>query len=202
MKTYGQILESFEFLGNQGSDIVIRDPRSYEILDKVLIIEGKNYYTMNSFSSFSFAYYFQTDIDNNGVPDMLKQSIPKDSTFKWEQRLEDDIYYIRQYNDSEVPGFNYITPLSLEPNTDYRIIVTARGTVKEDSFKVYAWSTNSDNKNQGMLKGVELTDEWKSYYFDITTDGDLEEEKQYIRLEHSGNDEGYVDIKEVLIFVR
>ncbi len=49
--TDGQILESFEFLGNQGSDIVIRDPRSYEILDKVLIIEGKNYYTMNSFSS-------------------------------------------------------------------------------------------------------------------------------------------------------
>lgn len=163
--------------------------KNYDILDEV----------NGAFNDINFAYYFNLDINNDGNPDMLKTSIPKDSKFKYEIISEDEENYLKLTNEGEIYGFNYIHPLKLNPSSNYTLVFSARGTTKPETFRAYAWSNGAAEPNQGGLEIIPLTSEWTTFTLDFTTDADVQPGNQYIRLQHSGNDDGYIEIKDVVI---
>lgn len=147
-----------------------------------------------------YYYDFSIDTNNDGEIDMLRTSMPKGSMIKHEPMTEGEDEFIRISNEGEVYGFKYVYPLTLEPNKTYSVELLARGDTRPETFNVYAWSPGAEDANQGYLKGIEVTDEWQRYIFEFTTDEDIEPGKQYIRIQHNGNDMGHVDIKDLIIF--
>lgn len=147
-----------------------------------------------------FAYYFDIDMNNDENIDMLYSSIPEGSKIKHQSMNESGGNFIRIANEGEVYGFKYVYPLNLEPNTTYVVELKARGNTKPETFNLYAWSNGAADPNQGSLLEIELSDEWKTYTFEFNTDSDVEPGKQYIRIQHNGNDMGYIDLKDLVIF--
>lgn len=147
-----------------------------------------------------FAYFFDIDIDNNGVPDHLHVSKPQGSEISYENMDDGTDKFIRLKNNGEKQGYIYISNIKLEPNRQYLIQIKARGTIDPDTMNVYVRSAGSAEPNQGSLQGVPVYEEWYPHVFEFTTDEDVEPGKQSIRIQLVGNDEGYVDIKELAIF--
>lgn len=147
-----------------------------------------------------FAYYFDIDVNNDGNLDMLLSSNPAGLKLDYEVYTLNEENFMRITNNEEKYGFYYIYPLNLEPDSDYIVEIKTRGTTRPGTFRIYAWSTSSKEPNQGGLETIELTENWEIYSFEFKTDPDVEPGKQYIRLQHSGNDEGHIDIKELVIF--
>lgn len=165
----------------------------YENLDRLqdLAARGLN---------LDFAYYFDLDINNDENIDMLLVSKPEGSKIEHESMVEGENNFIRITNEGEVYGFKYVYPLSLEPNTTYIVELKARGNTKPETFNLYAWANGAADPNQGSLTGIELRDDWKTYSFEFTTDEDVKPGNQYIRIQHNGNDMGYIDIMDLTIF--
>lgn len=147
-----------------------------------------------------FAYYFDLDMDNNGKIDKLAIWNPEGGNVQYELMSENDSSFIRITNDGEKYGIVYPYGLKLEPDTDYKVYFKARGTVKDGTFKFYVWDNKAKDRNQGELKGIKLDNNWNIYELDIHTDEDIEPGSQYLRFQHNGNDEGYIDVEEVLAF--
>lgn len=147
-----------------------------------------------------FAYYFDIDVNSDGEIDMLYSSIPEGSKLDHKILTEREENFIKITNEGEVLGYSYIYPLNFEPNTYYIVEMKARGNTQPDIFKVYVWSTSSKEPNQGGLESIRLKEDWDTYSFEFATDSDVEPGKPYIILQHSGKDEGYIDIKELTIF--
>lgn len=150
----------------------------------------------------NFAYYFDFDMNNDGNIDMLNDTIPEGSKIEHKYINEEEENFIRITNEGEVFGFNYVYPLNLEPETTYVVELKARGTTRPETFSLYAGAVGTADPNQGGLLGIELMDEWSTYTFEFTTDEDVEPENQYIRMHHNGNDKGYIDVKELVIFIK
>jgi len=149
-----------------------------------------------------FAYYFDLDTNNDGNLDMLATSKPKGSLISHEAMTEGEGSFIRITNEGEVYGFKYVTPISLEPNATYVVELKARGTTNPETFNLYVWSNGGSEPNQGGLEGISLTNDWDTYSFEFTTDMDIEPGNQYIRIQHNGKEEGYIDVKDLVIFAK
>lgn len=149
-----------------------------------------------------FAYYFDLDIDSNEKIDKLAMWSSEGGNIQYELMSEKDINYIRITNDGESYGIVYPSRLKLEPDTEYDVYFKARGNVKDATFNFYVYDGNAKNKSQGILKGVKLSDEWQIYKLNINTDSDIEPGSQYLRFQHNGKDNGYIDLEEVVIFKR
>ena len=146
-----------------------------------------------------FAYYFDLDMDNNEKVDKLAISKPEGSNIKYEVKQEQNTNYIRITNDGEKYGIVYPHSLKLEPNTQYKVYFKAKGTTKKETFNFWIYDNKAENKNQGQLKNIELNDEYQIFELDIKTDSDVKPGTQYLRFQHNGKDEGYIDIEEVII---
>lgn len=147
-----------------------------------------------------FAYYFDIDANNDGKIDMLSTSKPEGSKIDYEYIVDGEEKFLRITNDGEVYGFIYPYGIKLEPDTEYLVQIKSKGTLKPETMNIYAWSNGSADPNQGSLIGVPVHEVWIPYIFEFTTDSDVEPGKQYIRIQHNGNDPGYIDIKELTIF--
>ncbi|KPU27371.1 hypothetical protein TR13x_04635 [Caloranaerobacter sp. TR13] len=145
-----------------------------------------------------FAYYFDLDIDNNGNIDKLSTWNSKEGNIKYEVKNEGQ--FIRITNNGESYGIIYPYGLKLEPNTKYKIYFKARGTVRENTFRFYVIDYKAKKKNQGSLTNIKLTKDWQIYSLEIKTDSDIKPGTQYLRFQHNGNDEGYIDLEEVVLF--
>lgn len=149
-----------------------------------------------------FAYNFDVDINDDGIPDMLYSYAPLGSLLKIEALTENDENYLRITNDSEVYGTGYITPITLESNTDYRVKLKLRGNISPETLVFHVWSQGAESPEQGRLAHINITENWQTLSFDFTTDTDIAPEQQQIWIYHNGNDKGHVDIKDIVIFER
>ena len=182
--------------------------KNNELVGKIGRIEGlyKNYNRLEELAyegfKIDFGYYFNLDIDYNSELDLLLTSKPEGSEINHEVLKEGEEDFIKITNSGEVYGFKYIYPIKLEPETTYMLELKARGNTKAETFNLYTWAIGSEKANQGGLEAIELSEEWNTISYQFTTDSDLEENRQYIRIQHNGNDEGYIDVKDVVIFKR
>ncbi|MTI46841.1 MAG: O-antigen ligase family protein [Firmicutes bacterium] len=156
-------------------------------------------YMIDSDYALNFAYYFDLDIDGDRKIDMLHKSNSKEGQIQYEQR-KDKQDYIRISNKGETYGMVYISGLELEPNTNYKVFIKAKGTVKGDTFDTYILDSKYNTERQGYLKEKTLGVDWNILQLELETYSDTVLGNQYLRLRHNGKDDGYVDIQEVIIF--
>jgi len=150
--------------------------------------------------SLDLAYYFDLDINKDGMIDKLANWSSEDMEIQYKLMNDAESSFIRITNDGENFGIVYPYGLKLEPDTNYKTYFKARGTTKDGTFKFYVYDNQAKDKNQGELKGIKLDDKWNIYELDIHTDEDIVPGTQYFRFQHNGSDEGYVDVEEVIIF--
>ncbi|EOD00100.1 O-antigen ligase family protein [Caldisalinibacter kiritimatiensis] len=161
---------------------------------------NKEYKIPNGYT-LDFAYYFDLDINDDGNIDKLGTWSSKGGNVSYDVIEENNNNsFIRITNDGESYGIAYPYGLNMDPVTEYKIYFKARGTTKENTFRFYVFDNKAKKKNQGSLSNIKLNNDWKIYSLDITTDSDIKPGTQYLRFQHNGNDEGYIDIEEVLVF--
>lgn len=164
-----------------------------ENFDNNQYVAGNNY-------AIDFAYYFDLDIDSNGNLDMLRQWNSENGRVAYEQLKEETSNYIRIRNEGETYGFIYSYGLKLIPDTNYKVFVKARGTTKDETGKLLMMDNKAENRVQGRLDDIELSEDWRIIQLQLKTYSDITPGTQYLRIHHGGNDDGYVDIEEILIF--
>lgn len=142
-----------------------------------------------------FAYYFDMDMNDDGNIDILKTWNSKEGNIKYNLQKNK----IRITNSGKSYGIVYPYNVKLEPNTKYTVYFKAKGTVN-DAFNFYVYDNNASNKAQAVKKNIELNKEWEIYKVEFTTDKDVEPGSQYLRFQHNGSDDGYIDIEEAVIF--
>lgn len=147
-----------------------------------------------------FAYYFDLDINGDGNIDMLRQYNSDGGQIKYEQRDQDTDDFIRITNNGEKYGIIYPYGLRLEPNTNYEVYFKARGSVKEGTFRFFVYDSKAENKRQGYLNNIKLNDEWQMIQLKFKTDSDIKPGTQYLGFQHNGNDDGYIEVEEVMVF--
>lgn len=157
-------------------------------------------YAIDENSALEFAYYFDLDINNDGEIDKLAKSNAEGGNIKYEVVEESDSSFIRITNDGSKYGLVYPYGLKLEPDTEYKVMFKARGNVKENTFRFFVYDNKAEKKIQGDLGHVALGESWAVYELSFKTDSDIEPGTQYLRFQHNGNDDGYIDLEEVFIF--
>ncbi|SDY66687.1 O-Antigen ligase [Proteiniborus ethanoligenes] len=146
-----------------------------------------------------FAYYFDLDTDNDGNIDELRLWNPEGGDVKYETIEDKEDNYIRITNNGESYGFIYSYEPKLDPKTEYKVIFKARGNLNENTFRVYVYDGKPEKKIQGILENIKLDENWNIYELNFKTEPDIESGTQQLRLQHNGKDDGYIDIKEVIV---
>lgn len=146
-----------------------------------------------------FAYYFDLDIDNNSRIDKLGSWNAEGGNVKYKILEEQGENNIRVTNDGNNYGFIHPYGLKLEPDTEYKAIFKARGNVKDNIFKFFVYDNNAETKTQGNLGYIKLNKEGRIYELNFKTTREIKPGTQYLGFQHSGNDNGYIDIEEVII---
>lgn len=147
-----------------------------------------------------FAYYFDLDIDNNGVLDKVTEWNSEGIKIEYEPIAEGaENKLIRIKNSGNNLGIFYIHGLKFEPDTKYKILFRARGTVLENTFKHFVYETNSERKYQGDTGFLELSKNYKTYELNFKTTEDIRPGTQYLGFQHNGNDEGYIDVEKIVV---
>jgi len=95
-------------------------------------------------------------------------------------------------------GYIYTRDFALQPDEWYLLTFKARGNVNPVNFRVYIRS-RSGERTQGAITSVEVSEEWQEYELEVLTTKDIEPGNQYIRIDHRGNDTGYVEIKDIIL---
>ncbi len=150
--------------------------------------------------SLKFAYYFNIDANNDGVPDRLYTSNHKEGNLQYEVINDEDNNFIRLTNDGQKYGYIYVHKRELKPDTEYKIFFKARGNASKGKFNFYVIDYKAEKRAQAELKDIELSEDWNIYSVSFTTDSDVKPGNQYLRFQHNGNDDGYIDIEEVVVF--
>ncbi|WIV12109.1 O-antigen ligase family protein [Proteiniborus sp. MB09-C3] len=166
---------------------------NYENLNNQEYIIDENY-------ALDFAYYFNLDINDDGKIDKLVTYNSRGGNIKYKLKEEQDGSFIRVTNDGSKYGLVFPYDLKLEPDTEYRVLFKARGNVKEDTFRFFVYDNNAEKKTQGDLGYLALGENWTVYELDFKTDSDIEPGTQYLGFQHNGNDDGYIDLEEVIMF--
>lgn len=147
-----------------------------------------------------FAYYFDLDMNDDGKIDMLNMWNAENGNIRYEciEKLDDS--FIRITNDGSKYGVVSPYNLKLEPDTEYRLLFKAKGNVKGNTFKFFVFDDKAENRMQGSLDNIILGENWTIYELNFKTDSDIEPGTQYLRFQHNGNDDGYIDVEEVIVF--
>ncbi|MDY0255882.1 O-antigen ligase family protein [Gudongella oleilytica] len=195
LETEGQVFEA-----NKYSKVPLTATKEYiqKFGEAVYLLDYSNDYGMDGIE-LSYSNFLDIDLDRDGALDMTRLYKPAASEIGYTIDI-DESSYIRITNNGEASGFVYPTGITLQPNTRYRVIITARGTAGPESFKAYMWSNGSEVPNQGGLESIILGQEWQDSSFEFVTGSDLIPGNQSIRLIHSGNDDGYIDVEKILIY--
>ncbi|WP_202709637.1 O-antigen ligase family protein [Sporosalibacterium faouarense] len=162
-------------------------------------LDSSEYMIDNNYA-LNFAYYFDLDIDGDGKIDMLREWNSDGGQIKHKQMEQDESDYIRITNEGERYGMIYPYGLKLEPNTNYSLFIKVKGTIKKDSCEIGITDNNAERTWQARLKEINVDNEWTLLKLDFKTDSDIAPGSQYLRLQHNGNDDGYIDIEEAIVF--
>ena len=108
---------------------------------------------------------------------------------------------VRLTNSAATVGF-YFSPLfALSPSTIYTVRIKARGTVGAPTFDVLVLSSTG-TVVQLYQADVSVTGSFVTKSYTFTTTADITGANQYVRLDHAGNDAGYIEIAEISIIAK
>jgi len=108
---------------------------------------------------------------------------------------------VRLINSGSTEGYYSSPKFQLSPSTKYTISLKVRGTVGVGKFDVFVLSSTGTfiQCNGNVFPGGSWspTEVFQVIYKPFTTTSDISGTEQYIRLDHDGDDAGYIDIAEV-----
>lgn len=141
------------------------------------------------------AYYFDMDLDDNSNLDYISIWNHKDGNLRYD--IKDD--YIRLMNNKAKYGVLYTRLLEFEPDKEYNVNVKLAGNIDSNNLDIYIYCPSSKQKIQGRFEIDEVSDNPKIYSVDFKTTKDIKD-NAYIRIFHTGNDEGYIDLYSISLF--
>ena len=142
-----------------------------------------------------FASDFTIDADNDGVPDLWKISNSKDGLL--EIQLEKAA---KLSNKGE--GTSYLVTkedISLEPDTSYTINLVAGGDMAKDKVLFNVFSREGESR-QFQWKNIQLSNQISEMTASFVTTKNIEEGKQWLRIDIKGNPGGHIDVKAIEIW--
>ena len=169
-------LEKLAFMGND-----IGNRKVHRLADRIV---------------FATTQMFDTAEDN--VPDFWRMSNSEGGSIDTRIIEEDGERMLRLENSGNDLGYIYTRDFALQPDEWYLLTFKARGNVNPVNFRVYIRS-RSGERTQGAITSVEVSEEWQEYELEVLTTKDIEPGNQYIRIDHRGNDTGYVEIKDIVL---
>jgi tetratricopeptide (TPR) repeat protein len=145
-----------------------------------------------------FAASLMIDTRGEGLPDLWRKADTAEGCIQTEIISREKDSYIRIENPGSGLGYIYSRDFELQPKSDYVLVMKARGSVQPGRFRVYI-ASRTGQRTQASAASVNLTEDWQEIKIAFRTTADIEPGKQYIRLDHTGKDEGYIEIKEIFL---
>ncbi|QSQ07966.1 hypothetical protein H0A61_00285 [Koleobacter methoxysyntrophicus] len=145
-----------------------------------------------------FAASLMIDTRGEGLPDLWRKADTAEGYIQTEIISRERSPYLRIENPGSGLGYIYSRDFELQPKSDYVLVMKARGSVRPGRFRVYVFSREGQ-RTQASAASVNLTEDWQEIKIAFRTTADIESGKQYIRLDHTGKDEGYIEIKEIFL---
>ncbi len=138
-------------------------------------------------------------IDDN-VPDLWKTGNSSGGDISVRIENEDDgTRILRLENAGDGRGYIYTENFALRPDDWYLLTFKARGDIKPSNFRVHVLSRSGEKSTQGSISSVKVTGEWQEFELELLTHKDIEPGGQYIRIDHQGKDDGYFEIKDIVL---
>jgi hypothetical protein len=139
------------------------------------------------------------DADTNG------DGLP-DSWWSWKNKgsqLQINIINenaIRIANTGNVEGIVLTRKFSLQPQKKYMLEMKIKGELESDkTFEVFIISEKGEQV-QFRANILRPNLSWEKHYFEFITTKDIKDGKQFIRFDHNGNDKGYVEISDIMLY--
>jgi Tfp pilus assembly protein PilF len=153
--------------------------------------------SVKKFSKLIYYAYMGCDFNEKGLPDLWSIWNPKGTTIKTEI-INGEAIRITNLGKSE--GIINTRKVTLHPDKKYLLEFKARGNVKKNTiFEVFV-ASDKGQYIQFHADSIMLEDDFKKYSFEFTTTKDITGGKQNIRFDHNGNDDGYIEIKEIYLY--
>jgi hypothetical protein len=137
------------------------------------------------------------DTNGDGLPDGWFTWKPKGSEINSEVTQDGTL---RITNPGKTRGGVATRKFSLKPEGKYVLEFKIKGQVKnEKNFTVYVLSEKGKHV-QLQNSAVKAEANEKLFRYEFVTTKDIEDGKQYIRFDHGGNGDGYLEVLEVNLY--
>jgi hypothetical protein len=175
-------------------------PETMEYIEKSdwLMRNYKDPESVKKFNRLVFNAYMDADTNGDGLPDTWwnwknKGSLMHSSiTASGALRIE---------NSGNNWGAVATRKFSLQPDKKYILEMRIKGELinKDNTFNVHVLSEKG-KFIQSKISVKEIENIEKDYIFEFTTAKDIDDAKQYVRLDHMGNNTGYVEISRIVLY--
>lgn len=174
-----KLITDLEKLAVMGSDIGSRSTR--KMADMIVFAATKMF-----------------DTSNDQIPDFWRRGNSEGGSIETRIIEEADGRALRVENRGNALGYIYTRDFALKPGKTHFLTFKARGNIDPKNFRLYVRS-RSGKSVQGSLSSVKVSEEWQEYELEFTTTEDIEPGNQYIRIDHMGNGNGYIDIRDIIL---
>jgi hypothetical protein len=174
-------------------------PETMEYIEKSdwLLRNYKDPESVKKFNRLVFNAYMDADTNGDGLPDGWTIYESKGSDISMEITKQGTL---RIKNTGDKWGEVKTRKFILVPEKVYILEVKAKGNLKksDNTFTLYVLSDTG--KHIQLQSTVNIENYEKTFRFEFTTTKDINNGKQYIRFDHKGNDNGYIEISEVSLY--
>jgi tetratricopeptide (TPR) repeat protein len=174
-------------------------PETMEYIERSdwLLRNYKDPESVKKFNRLVFSAYMDADTNEDGLPD---------SWWSWKNKgsqLQINIINenaIRIANTGNVEGIVLTRKFSLQPQKKYMLEMKIKGELESDkTFEVFIISEKGEQV-QFRANILRPNLSWEKHYFEFITTKDIKDGKQFIRFDHNGNDKGYVEISDIMLY--
>lgn len=160
-------------------------------------IDQRSSYVDVDFMTFALASMIDTTGDH--IPDLWKKVNTSKSYLSPEIISRETGNYLRIENKGEGLAYLYSDNFTLNPNGKYVLTMKVRGSLQPGDFRVLVISGKGEYTQLSTTLN-EINNDWQEFEFPFTTTDDIEPGVQFLRIDHLGNDDGYIEIKDMYLW--
>ncbi|MDK2809982.1 MAG: hypothetical protein PWR27_691 [Petroclostridium sp.] len=162
----------------------------------------KNYRDTEAIKKFNrlvFHSSINIEVNNDGLPDTWHMWNPKGSEVK--SKITDQ--GILRFENSGLNRGGLITrKFTLQSEKKYILEIKLKAELNnQKDFDIYVFSTKGTT-TQLKVQSLALENIYKMCTFNFITTKDLDNSQQYVRLDHKGQEAGYIEISEINIYLQ
>lgn len=195
------LIDKIKELNRQSKQKMETTPKLIMNLEKVAYmknnIDRRSSYADIDFMTFALASMIDTTEDN--IPDLWQKVNTSKSYLSSEIISRETGNYLHIENKGEGLGYLYSKDFTLNPNQEYELSMKVRGNIQPGKFRVLVISRKGEY-TQFSVAPEEINEDWQEFEFTFTTTDDIEPGVQFLRIDHLGDDEGYIEIRDLYLW--